>query len=63
VYDMGFAENVWTLQRIAEHPDFSQRFIGHFSDSRDSIAGGWETSHDRGSTWWRDFDLTYTKVE
>jgi hypothetical protein len=22
-YEMGFAGNVWTLQRIAEHPDFS----------------------------------------
>ena len=51
-----------TLQRIAEHPDFSQRFSGHFSEDGCSIAGGWEISYDNGSHWSADFDLTYTKV-
>jgi len=63
VYHMGFASNVWTLQRIAEHPDFSQRFSGHFSEDGSSIVGGWENSNDSGSSWSADFDLTYTKVE
>jgi hypothetical protein len=63
VYDMGFANNMWTLQRIAEHPDFSQRFSGQFSEDASSIAGGWEISKDNGSHWSADFDLTYTKVD
>ena len=46
-----------------EHPDFSQRFSGHFSEDGCSIAGGWETSYDNGSHWSADFDLTYTRVK
>jgi len=63
LYDMGFANNVWTLQRIAEHPDFSQRFIGRFSVDGSAIEGGWEISNDRGSSWSPDFDLSYARVE
>jgi len=63
LYDMGFSANVWTLQRIAELPDFSQRFIGRFSEGGRSIIGSWESSNDKGSSWSPDFDLTYTKME
>lgn len=58
---MTFADSVWTLQRIAQDPDFSQRFIGHFNEEDNSIAGSWESSRNQGSTWSPDFDLTYTR--
>jgi hypothetical protein len=62
VYDMTFANKVWTLHRPATDPDFSQRFTGTFSDDSNTIAGRWEASDD-GSTWTHDFDLTYTRAE
>jgi hypothetical protein len=62
-YDMGFADDVWTLQRLAEHPEFSQRFTGRFVGDGSSIVGSWESSHDRGSSWTSDVELTYTRVE
>jgi hypothetical protein len=61
VYDITFDCRLWTLQRIASAPDFSQRFTGTFADDGDTIVGRWDTSHD-SSTWERDFDLTYTRV-
>jgi hypothetical protein len=61
VYEMTFADKIWTLQRFAPAPDFSQRFTGTFSDDGDTIVGRWETSSD-GSNWNHDFDLTYTRV-
>ena len=61
VYTMTFLDGVWTLERIASAPDFSQRFIGAFTDDRDTISGRWDSSHD-GSTWVPDFGLTYTRV-
>jgi hypothetical protein len=63
VYDMGFTNGVWTLQRIAEYPDFSQRFVGRFSDGGSSIEGSWERSDDGGSSWSPDFDLIYARVD
>ena len=60
IYQMTFADKVWTLQRIAGAPDFSQRFTGTFGDD-DTIVGRWESSRD-GSNWDPDFDLTYTRV-
>ena len=64
VYAMTFHDGVWTLLRDA--PDFTpldfwQRFTGEFSPDGGTIRGRWEISHD-GSTWERDFDLTYRKV-
>jgi hypothetical protein len=55
IYDMDFAENVWTLQRIGEDPDFSQRFFGRFHDDGRSIVGRWDVSSDKGITWSSDF--------
>jgi hypothetical protein len=60
IYQMTFADKVWTLQRIAAVPDFSQRFTGTFYDD-DTIAGRWESSPD-GSSWSPDFELNYTRV-
>ena len=63
VYKMSFADGVWKLWR--DEPDFSpldfsQRYTGTFSDDGNTIAGRWEICHD-GTTWERDFDLTYTR--
>jgi Protein of unknown function (DUF1579) len=58
VYEMSIADRVWTLVRIA--PGFSQRFTGTFNEAGDTISGRWERSND-GSSWERDFDLTYTR--
>jgi hypothetical protein len=63
LYGMGFADDVWTLQRMAEHPDFSQRCTGRFVEGGNSIVGRWESSNDQGSSWASDFELTYTGVE
>ena len=62
VYDMEVGGDVWTLQRIAGHPDFSQRFTARFNEDASQLAGRWEISHDDGATWSADFDLTYTRV-
>jgi hypothetical protein len=64
VYEMGFADGVWTLRRESADfspLDFSQRFRGTFGDDGRTITGQWESSGD-GSSWDHDFDLTYTKV-
>jgi hypothetical protein len=59
VYQMSLKDGVWNVWRDAH--GFYQRFTGTFSSDGKAIAGRWETSPD-GSTWERDFDLTYTKV-
>ena len=59
VYQMSFAQRIWTLWRQA--PGFWQRFSGTLSDGGGSIRGAWEKSAD-GSAWEHDFDLIYTKV-
>jgi hypothetical protein len=59
-YSMTLRDGVWTLLRHAEPPDFSQRFVGTFSDDGDTIAGAWERAAD-GSDWRHDFDLVYTR--
>ena len=61
VYAMTFADRVWTLERFARAPDFSQRFVGTFIDDDHTINGRWEISSD-GSNWNPDFSLTYTRV-
>ena len=63
VYHMGFGDGVWKLWRDSADfspLDFSQRFIGTFSNDGTTIKGRREICHD-GSTWEHDFDLTYTK--
>jgi hypothetical protein len=64
VYQMSFSDGVWKLWRdTADFSplDFEQRFIGTLSDDGKNIAGRWEIRHD-GSTWEKDFDLTYRKI-
>jgi hypothetical protein len=63
MYAMTFSDGVWKLLR--EKPDFSplafsQRFTGTFSDDGNTVAGLWEIR--KGSSWERDFDLSYTRV-
>ena len=63
IYKMTFQGGVWTLWR--DEPDFSplhfgQRYTGRFSDDGRSIDGTWEICHD-GTTWEKDFDLTYER--
>ena len=64
VYKMSFEDGVWKLWR--DEPDFSpldfaQRFSGTFSADGETIEGCWEICHD-GTTWERDFDLTYKRA-
>ena len=63
VYEMRLEGNVWTLSRTEPDfspLDFSQRYVGTVSDDGRTIEGTWEISHD-GTTWEKDFDLTYRK--
>ena len=63
VYEMTLEGGVWTLSRTRPDfspLDFSQRFIGRFSDDGMRIDGRWETSGD-GADWTPDFDLIYTR--
>ena len=57
VFDMTFAEGQWTLTR--EDPDFHQRFIATVENDR--VIGRWEASEDAGTTWRKDFDLTFER--
>jgi hypothetical protein len=64
LYRLTVDDNVWTLWR--EEADFSpldfrQRYTGEISDDGRSITGAWEICHD-GTTWQRDFDLSYRKL-
>jgi len=64
VYQMGFDAGTWTLSRTTPDLsplDFSQRYTGRFSDEGDTIEGVWEISDD-GTTWEKDFDLTYRRI-
>jgi hypothetical protein len=64
VYQMEFADGLWTLSRTTADfspLDFSQRYSGRFSDDANTIEGAWEICHD-GTTWEKDFDLTYRRI-
>ena len=60
IYQMSLSGDTWKLWR--DFPGFSQRFIGTFSDDRNTISARWEKSRD-GSNWELDFKLTYTRIE
>jgi hypothetical protein len=65
VYAMKFENGDWELLRVTPDftpLDFSQRYLGRFSDDGNRIEGQWESSNDRGQTWELDFHLNYTKV-
>lgn len=59
VYQMTFAESVWTMTRLAE--GFNQRYEGTISGDGDRIDGYWNFSAD-GTNWRRDFDLVYVRA-
>ena len=64
VYRMSLTDGTWKLWRDEADfspLDFAQRFSGTFSDDGRTIAGAWEICHD-GTTWEKDFDLSYEKV-
>jgi hypothetical protein len=64
IYAMTFDGTTWTLERTQADfspLDFCQRYIGTFSNSRDTIDGEWQSSKD-GHEWRRDFALTYRRV-
>src|SRR4029453_6450585 len=58
VYAMTFEGSRWSLVR--QDPDMFQRFIADIGPDR--IAGRWEASEDRGSTWRKDFDLVFERA-
>lgn len=58
VFAMTFDGSRWTLSR--EDPDMFQRFVADVGADR--IAGRWEASDDRGSTWRKDFDLIFERA-
>jgi hypothetical protein len=59
VFTMTFDDSHWILSR--EDPDMFQRFIADVGVDR--IAGRWEASEDQGSTWRKDFDLVFERLE
>jgi hypothetical protein len=57
-YAMTFDGGQWTMSR--EDPDMHQRFIADVE--KDRILGRWEASEDEGTTWRKDFDLTFERA-
>lgn len=57
IFDMTFDGSHWSLVR--EDSDMFQRFVADVGPDR--IAGRWEASDDRGSTWRKDFDLIFDR--
>ncbi len=63
LYQMTLSGGVWKLWRESADfspLDFKQRYEGTFSDDGRMITGTWEISHD-GTTYEKDFDLSYEK--
>jgi hypothetical protein len=58
VYGMSFVDGIWKMWRAA--PGFSQRFEGKLSDDNNTITASWGKLLD-GTTWERDFDVTYRR--
>jgi hypothetical protein len=59
VYEMSIGDGEWRLWREGE--PFAQRFIGHFEEGGDTIAGRWEKTGDGGG-YETDFDLIFRRV-
>jgi hypothetical protein len=57
-FAMTFDGGHWTMSR--EDPDFHQRFIAEVEQDR--IRGRWEASEDEGTTWRKDFDITFERA-
>ena len=64
VYEMALAGRSWTLERTKEDfspLNFSERFIGTFTEDGKTIDGTWEIAHNH-STYEKDFDVVYRKA-
>jgi hypothetical protein len=64
LYEMTFDGTTWVLERTKADVsplDFCQRYVGAFSDDRDTIDGEWQTSDD-GVDWRTDFALGYRRA-
>ena len=59
-YEVSLHDNIWKWWRNA--PGFFQRCEGLIADNGNTIIGKGELSKD-GSTWEKDLDLTYKRVE
>ena len=59
-HEVTMQDNIWKWWRNA--PGFSQRYQGTIVDNGNTIIGKGELSKD-GSTWEKDLDLTYKRVE
>ena len=60
IYRGTLTDDSWQLERAA--PNFHQRFVGAFRDDGRTIDGRWDSSPD-GTSWEREFDMTYRKVD
>jgi hypothetical protein len=60
LYDVRFADGVWTMSRDA--PGFSQRFEGTFGDDGNTIDGLWKLSRD-DETWDDDLRITFRRKQ
>jgi hypothetical protein len=64
VYAMTFENGGWELLRVTPDftpLDFSQHYVGKFSDDGNRIDARWEAAKD-GTNWETDFDLVFTRV-
>ena len=59
-YEVTLQDNIWKWWRNT--PGFSQRYTGTIVDDGNTIIGKGELSKD-GSSWEKDLDLTYKRVE
>lgn len=57
-FAMTFDGGRWTMTRA--DPDFHQRFIAEVEQDR--ILSRWEASEDGGTSWRKDFDLTFERA-
>lgn len=61
LYETSLDGGLWKIWGHSAE-DFYQRFEGRISDDGRTITAYWEKSSD-GSTWARDFDMKYAKVD
>ena len=59
VYQMSISDSEWKLWREGE--PFSQRFIGTFSEDKNTITGRWEVAED-GVNYTTDFELVLRRL-
>ncbi|WP_144661965.1 hypothetical protein [Paenarthrobacter nicotinovorans] len=60
IYDMTLKDDVWTLFR--DGPDWPQRFVGRFSEDRNTITARLERGTYPGGPLEHDFDMVYARI-